>query len=66
MRPANGTVLLSSGTTYSSSSHYECDIGFTLQGEAQRTCAITGMWSGYTPNCSKLNPTVFISLFIIY
>ncbi len=57
VHPANGTVLLPSGTTYSSTAQYECDIGFVLQGEAQRTCLITGQWSGNTPNCSKSNLT---------
>ena len=52
--PANGAVSYST-TTYGSTATYSCDTGYTLVGDATRTCQADGTWSGSEPVCSEDN-----------
>ena len=53
--PVNGAVDTSSGTTYQETATYTCDPGYTLRGNATRTCQLTGRttgaWSSSAPYC---------------
>ena len=48
--PSNGQVTLT-GTTFGSTATYECNTGFTLMGNMERTCQDDGNWSGNEPTC---------------
>ena len=48
--PANGRVNLSS-VTFGSIATYECNVGYILVGDLQRTCQDNGQWSGRQPEC---------------
>ena len=32
---------------------YSCDDGYSLVGDASRTCLETGLWSGTAPTCNS-------------
>lgn len=49
--PTNGSVNLTSGVTGDEAT-YACDQGFTLAGDATRTCLPDGAWSGTAPTCT--------------
>ena len=53
----NGTVDTSRGTTYQAVAVYQCDEGYTLQGQAITACLDNGTWSGPTPTCAREWPT---------
>ena len=53
----SGTVDTSRGTTYQSVAVYQCDEGYTLQGQAITACLDNGTWSGPTPTCAREWPT---------
>jgi Notch-like protein len=38
-------------TTYGTTATYECDSGYTLDGNATRTCEANGQWTGMAPTC---------------
>ncbi len=40
-------------TTFGSTATYTCTEGYTLTGEATRTCQSNGMWSGSEPTCTR-------------
>ena len=65
--PLNGQVALNS-TTYQSVAAYECDSGFNLEGDMERTCQASGGWSGAAPTCNRMFLktliTIFLSLFL--
>lgn len=50
--PDNGAVndIL---TTYQSVATYQCNIGYNLIGESNRTCQANGNWSGMEPICQS-------------
>ena len=48
----DGSVDTSSGTTYQSVAVYQCNEGYTLQGQAIIACQEDGTWSGTTPTCA--------------
>ena len=48
--PANGVVLLND-TVFLSTAIYFCSKGYTLQGNATRTCLASGDWSSSQPSC---------------
>ena len=48
--PSNGQVTLT-GTTFGSTATYECNTGFTLMGNMERTCQDDGNWSENEPTC---------------
>jgi hypothetical protein len=50
-KPSNGTVDVTA-TTYNSTATYSCTTtGYTLSGDAGRTCQANGTWSGSAPTC---------------
>ena len=57
LAPTNGTVDTSRGTTYQSVAVYQCDEGYTLQGQSITACLENGTWSGPTPTCVREWPT---------
>ena len=51
--PTNGQV--STGrTTFGQTATYSCDPGYNLVGGTQRTCQVTGVWSGSVPTCQGM------------
>lgn len=50
--PADGVVQFST-TTIGSGATYDCFGGFTLVGEATRTCIEPGVWSDKAPTCVR-------------
>ena len=55
--PFNGQVMLT-GTTVGSTATYECNSGFTLVGNQERTCQEDGSWSGMDPGCAGMSYSV--------
>lgn len=53
----NGMVD-TSGTQYGDIATYVCMPGYTLVGEATRTCDISGVWTGVEPICQGKPPQV--------
>ena len=51
--PSNGQVTLT-GTVFGSVASYECDTGFSLVGNMERTCQDDGEWSGTDPTCNGM------------
>ena len=49
--PADVLVNYSNGTTYLSVATFECRIGYTLEGDAMRTCQTNESWSNKNPTC---------------
>ena len=59
--PANGQVD-AAVRIFGSVATYSCDAGFTLNGEATRTCGGEGAWSGNAPSCDReLTPHNFVT-----
>ena len=52
--PSHGTVTLKGEQAV-----YECDIGYNLKGDKERTC-LYGLWSGVQPTCGKYVYAYFI------
>ena len=53
--PTNGQVSTSTGrTTFGQTATYSCDLGYNLVGGTQRTCQVTGVWSGSVPTCQGM------------
>ncbi|KAJ7417533.1 hypothetical protein WISP_63915 [Willisornis vidua] len=52
--PEHGFVV---GTKYNYKdvSHYKCDSGYELQGDAERTCQEDKLWSGTVPVCRRVS-----------
>ena len=50
--PLNGQVTLT-GTEFGSFATYECNAGFNLVGNVERTCQESGDWSGTDPVCTS-------------
>ena len=48
---ANGTVTVSTDTTYKGVALYQCHIGHRLQGPQLRSCLANGSWSDVDPVC---------------
>jgi len=49
----NGSISTSpsSSTTFGTTATYACNSGFTLSGNASRSCQASGSWSGSAPTC---------------
>ena len=62
--PADGSVTLTTGTTFGRTAIYSCNTGYNLVGDSNRTCQATGNWSGSAPTCQgillKSNGSIFI------
>ena len=52
--PTNGQVNHTAGTTFRQTATYSCDPGYNLVGGTQRTCQVTGVWSGSVPTCQGM------------
>ena len=52
--PANGQVSHAAGTTFGQTAIFSCDTGYNLDGDSNRTCQATGMWSGSSPTCQSM------------
>ena len=52
--PDDGSVTYSTGTTFQSVATFDCDTGYTLDGEPTRTCQANASWSNSDPSC-KIN-----------
>ena len=60
--PNNGKKN-SSSYQYGNSIKFECNVGYTLQGSAVRTCEDNGLWTGTQPTCqSKLDIFLVLAL----
>ncbi|XP_064386940.1 CUB and sushi domain-containing protein 1-like [Halichondria panicea] len=51
----NGKVVILQGTTFGQSVVYSCNEGYTLNGDARRTCTASGQWSGSAPSCDPVD-----------
>jgi hypothetical protein len=51
--PTNGHVNVS-GQQVGSTAAYECNSGFTLSGNASRSCQSNGQWTGSNPTCTAV------------
>ena len=58
-----GSVFLS-GNREGSIATYVCDSGYSLAGDAQRTCQSNGLWSGREPSCGKFQELVVTSVYL--
>ena len=47
----DGSVSLSSGTTFGSVATFSCDTGYTLNGDSTRTCLANSLWDKAQPTC---------------
>ena len=45
--------MILQGTTFGQSVVYSCNEGFTLNGDARRTCTVNGNWTGSAPSCDR-------------
>ena len=61
--PTNGRVLLTT-TTFDSTATYECDTGFNLIGDMERTCQENGQWTGGAPTCEGII-TIYYTLSLL-
>lgn len=50
--PADGSVVYTSGTTYQSVATFSCVTGYTLIGDATRTCQADQLWGNSDPTCN--------------
>ncbi|XP_052786123.1 sushi, von Willebrand factor type A, EGF and pentraxin domain-containing protein 1-like [Mya arenaria] len=55
LNPDNGSVNLTSGTTFQQDASYSCDIGFTLVGSDKRVCLEDGTWNESEPVCQLVD-----------
>ncbi len=51
--PTNGKVVIVHGTTFDQPAVYSCNEGYTLNGDARRTCTASGQWTGSAPSCDR-------------
>jgi CUB/sushi domain-containing protein len=47
----NGAFQYTPNTLYQGLAEFSCNTGYTLVGDATRTCQDTGVWSGANPVC---------------
>ena len=53
--PEHGIVSLSDGENLESVATYSCSNGYILNGNSERECLPTEIWSGCTPTCTGVN-----------
>ena len=66
--PDDGSVRITS-TRVGATATYQCNVGFTLEGQTTRTCLNTGKWSGEAPTCKRQGKTCFqltVPVYIIW
>ncbi|KAL4236643.1 biological adhesion [Mactra antiquata] len=51
--PAN-TVIIGEDRAFGDTISYQCDEGYKVVGDVQRTCLADGSWSGSAPNCQLI------------
>lgn len=51
--PCNGEVDISGGTQFNQQAMYSCQEGYTLVGDAERSCLLSGHWNGSQPCCIR-------------
>jgi len=61
--PDNGTVFVTSGTTYGAEVNYECDTGFRLVGNASNVCNQSGQWEPEPPTCQDTSSNYIYNCF---
>ncbi|XP_053397800.1 neurogenic locus notch homolog protein 1-like isoform X1 [Mercenaria mercenaria] len=49
--PLNGNLQYTPNTEYLGLAEFSCNTGYTLVGDATRTCQDTGVWGGTNPTC---------------
>jgi len=54
MPPANGTVSVTNGTQYNAEVYVECNVGFTILGNASIVCQLSGQWEPESPTCQLI------------
>ncbi|KAI5725568.1 hypothetical protein M8J77_017209 [Diaphorina citri] len=52
--PVHGKAIYTS-TSYNSVVSYECNYGYTLEGQSKRQCGADKKWSGQMPKCQEIN-----------
>jgi len=52
--PINGQVATPQGAAVGSVATYSCGTGFLRDGDAERTCQASGVWSGAPPACNDI------------
>ena len=62
--PVNGSVNISSGTTFSKKAFYSCNSGFRVTGGNIRICTADG-WSGMAPVCTVTGNRMEHSLLVV-
>ncbi|KAL4232596.1 hypothetical protein ACF0H5_007286 [Mactra antiquata] len=50
--PSNGEVDQTDGTTYLAVTTFQCNNGYTLNGESSLTCQADGTWDNFKPVCN--------------
>lgn len=58
--PRYGSVSLT-GNRVGDYANYQCDAGFTLEGDARRKCQVSGQWSGEVPSCVRKSPPLSLT-----
>ena len=51
LEPDHGSVNISKGTAVGNTATFDCDTGYTLQGNRQTTCLKGNTWDHSTPKC---------------
>ena len=58
--PVNGNTIFTT-TFVDDIATFECDPGFELFGDSQRTCQMSGSWTGAVPECRRKNNSLKLS-----
>ena len=53
--PEHGTVTTPRGTAVGAAAQFSCEAGFTLSGDAERSCQADKTWSGEDPHCDPVD-----------
>ena len=67
--PADGSITFSRGTTFQSVASFDCNTGYTLEGDATRTCQANAAWSNSDPSCKiigKFLGWIWVSILLFF